>query len=198
MIPNKALLFTLGAIGALGASTGCMSALPPETSEDAVTGETPAPEGQTPAQIDPAAALAHVDQNLARLKALQVFEVGQLIVDMPEGAQNCYGPCPGTEGAVKKAKEQAAVRLEKLTTVAEGATDKPAAAASCEKASIDENLKALSALRIVGVSGLIEVQPVNNPQCYNLPCQEDIAAAKAATCAHAAGLAAIVEAAKGL
>ena len=126
MIPNKALLFTLGAIGALGASTGCMSALPPETSGDTVAGDTPGAEAQTPAQIDPAAALAHVDQNLARLKALQVFEVGQLIVDMPEGAMNCYGPCPGTEAAVEKAREQAAVRLEKLTTVAVSASEKPA------------------------------------------------------------------------
>jgi hypothetical protein len=194
MIPNKALLFTFGAVGAL---TGCMSALPPETSGDGVTGDTPGTEAQTPAKVDPAAALAHVDQNLARLAALQVFTVGALIVDLPQEATNCYGPCPGTEGMVQKAKENAAVRLEKLTALAEAAADK-AEPASCEKAAVDQNLAALSALRIVGVDGLIEVQPKNNPQCYNLPCQADIEAAKAATCAHAAELAAIVKAAKGL
>ncbi|MEO7329382.1 MAG: hypothetical protein ABI193_12435 [Minicystis sp.] len=194
MIPNKALLVTFSALSAL---TGCISAVPPETSGEGVVAETPGTETPAPAKVDPAAALAHVDQNLARLAALQVFTVGTLIVDLPEEATNCYGPCPGSEGVIQKAKEQAAVRLEKLTAVAEAAADKPAQA-SCDKAAIDTNLAALADLRIVGVEGLIEVQPKNNPQCYNLPCQADIAAAKAATCEHATDLGAIVQAAKGL
>ncbi len=29
------------------------------------------------------------------------------------------------------------------------------------------------------MSGLVTVQPANNPQCYNLPCESNIAAADA-------------------
>jgi hypothetical protein len=39
-------------------------------------------------------------------------------------------------------------------------------------------VKELAELEIVHVTGLIETQPANNPQCYNLPCQSDKDAAE--------------------
>ena len=69
MIANKAVLLTVGALA------GC-AAHPVETAP------TPAP---TQAKTVDPAALAHVDENLARLRALQVVDVGQMIVDAPEG-----------------------------------------------------------------------------------------------------------------
>ena len=105
---------------------------------------------------------------------------------------NCYGPCPGSEGAIEKAKADAAVRLQGLADSAEGAVAQPIAG-SCEKATVDANIAALQALEIVTVGALIQEQPKNNPQCYNLPCQEDIKAAEAVTCARADKLAAIAK-----
>jgi hypothetical protein len=123
--------------------------------------------------------------------------VGDLIVDMPEEATNCYGPCPGSEGAIAKAKEEAALRLDKLADVAESAIKSPVADA-CADTTIDQNIAALKALQIVEVQGLVKEEPKASGNCYNLPCPEDIEAAKAVTCERAGKLASIVNAAKGL
>jgi hypothetical protein len=178
----------------LGALVGCAGTDHPSSEK---TDEPVAPSVAEHPTADPAAALAHVDENLARLKALSVFEVGELVVAMPEEAWACYGPCPGSEKAIAQAKEDAAVRLDKLASVAEKAASATPADA-CEKDAIDQNLAALAALAIVGVAGLVEEQPHNNPQCYNLPCQSDIDAAAKVTCERAGKLANIVGAAKGL
>jgi hypothetical protein len=151
---------------------------------------------------DQAAALEQLDENLARLQALDVFTVGELIVQMPEEATACYGvPCPGTEGQVETlveaARGEAALRLQDLVAAAEPAADTVMADA-CAQAVIDENIAALLALQVVEVNGLIVEEPKNNPNCYNLPCQEDIDAAQAITCERAGKLASIVEATKGL
>jgi hypothetical protein len=138
-----------------------------------------------------------VDENLTRLRSLTVFTVGELIVNLPTEATNCYGPCPGSEPAIEKAKDDAAARLDKLVDVAESAAKAPVAEA-CADATIDQNIAALKALQIVDVQGLIKEEPKNNPNCYNLPCESDIAAAKASTCERAGKLASIVNAAKGL
>ena len=155
------------------------------------------PAGGDPAQttVDPQAT-QHVDENLARLQALQVFTVGQLIVDLPAGAMSCYGPCPGAEAAIAAAKTRSATRLAELADAAETAAASPLPDA-CAQPTVDANLAALSALRIVGVSGLIVTQPVQSGNCYG-PCPADKAAAEAATCARAGKLAAIAAAAKGL
>jgi hypothetical protein len=191
MIPNKAVLLTVGALGSLTACAGTPSGQtidPPATTSG----------GDTGGPVDPGAAAENVDENLARLHALDVFEVGALVVHYPEGSMNCYGPCPGFEAAIEQAKTDAAGRLQKLADTAEAAAAQPHAGSACEKAAIDANIAALKALEIVGVGALIEEQPKNNPSCYNLPCQEDIEAAKAVTCARADKLAAIVEKTKDL
>jgi hypothetical protein len=183
MLVKNAIVLTVGALA------GCTVPV--------ATGPSPAGAGDpAPVAVDPQAA-AHVDENLARLRALDVFTVGQLIVDHPAGAGVCYGPCPGAEGAIAAAKTQSAMRLARLADAAEKAVASPLPDA-CAQPSVDANLAALSALHVVGVSGLIVAKPANNPTCYNLPCPADEAAAKATTCARAGKLAAIAAAAKGI
>src|SRR5262245_4649688 len=48
------------------------------------------PPDDTPSDPSLDTASARVDENLERLRALQLFEVGALIVDMPAEATNCY------------------------------------------------------------------------------------------------------------
>ncbi len=172
--------------GAVGALAGCAG-----TADGPVTN----PAGNS-AQPD-STSTATVDENLTRLRALKVFTVGELIVNVPAEATNCYGPCPGSEGIIAKAKADAADRLEKLADVAESAANTPVAEA-CADATIDQNIAALQALKIVGVQGLIKEEPKASSNCYNLPCPEDIDNAKAITCERAGKLASIVNAAKGL
>lgn len=175
------------ALGAFGALTGCAVA-PVDGAHAPAAPPTVSP--------DPAA-LEHVDANLARLRALDVFEVGQLVVDLPAEASNCYGPCPGSEPIIAAAKVKAATRLAALTEVAVTAAA-AAPASACAMPAVDDNLAALQALRIVGVTSFLEAQPAHNPQCYNLPCAADIEAAKATNCARSEKLASIAGAAKGL
>jgi hypothetical protein len=123
--------------------------------------------------------------------------VGELIVKLPEEATNCYGPCPGSEDEIARAKEEAAERLQSFTDIAEAAAKSPAKEA-CDQATIDANLAALRALEVVEVEKFLKEEPQNNPNCYNLPCETDIKAAEAITCERAGKLASIAGAAKGM
>jgi hypothetical protein len=188
MIPRNAVLI------ALVATAGCVSTTTHPGEEASSAGLTPT---TPPTTEGAAAAVENIDENLARLRALAVFQVGDLIVDQPEEAGNCYGPCPGADKLVAAAKEKAAVRLAHLSSAAEVAAPE-SATASCDKATIDKNLAALQGLRIVQIASFLEEAPKNNPSCYNLPCPEDVAAAKATTCERAAKLAGIVTVTKDL
>jgi hypothetical protein len=130
-------------------------------------------EEQTPA-------LAAIDENLARLRALEIFEVGDLIVEMPTEALNCYGPkpCAGSESAVLAARASAAERLVTFTDRVIVAAATPYDSYACV-ANIDVNLDALRTLRVVDVGAFILSEPQNSANCYNLPCQSDIDAANA-------------------
>ena len=145
-----------------------------------------------------AEALAAVDDNLQRLRDLAVFEVGDLIVDLPAEATNCYGaPCPGSEDEILAAQTDAAVRLANFVDVAETAAASGYAAYACFS-RVDVNLEALRALSIVEVGTFIEAQPQNNPNCYNLPCESDINAAAMLNETRAADLESIALATPGL
>jgi len=172
-----------GFIATLGAIAGCTT-----------SASTPPANGPSE---DQAAALARVDENLARLHALNVFDVGEMIVQLPQEATSCYGPCPGSEPLIEQAKGEAALRLDDFVAAAEPAA-KTVTADACAQPTIDANVAALNALKVVEVKGLIVEQPKNNPTCYNTPCQTDIDAAQAVTCERAGKLASIVEATKGL
>jgi hypothetical protein len=148
-------------------------------------------------KADPQEAAAHVDENLARLQALDVFTVGKLVVDVSASATDCSGPCPAAEAAVNAAQTRSAIRLAALAATAEKAAASPLPDA-CTQSAVAANLATLSALHIVRVSGLIVTQPANGSQCNDTPCSADKAAAAAATCARAGKLAAIAAAAKEL
>lgn len=152
-----------------------------------------ASKGGPGAVADPTAgaeAWARVDENLARLRALEVFEVGALVVALPAEATNCYGPCPGFEGVIKAARESAAVRLARFADDAVAAAKAPSGYLCT--AQIDQNLVLLTNLAIVEVKGIVKAQPTNNVQCYGYPCQADIAAAAAIDETRAAALDSIV------
>ena len=174
--------------GAFGALAGCAGTVDGPATNPTDNGAQPDPTSN---------AQSPVDENLTRLRSLTVFTVGELIVNLPAEAGNCYGPCPGSEAAIEKAKADAALRLDKLVDIAESAVKTPVTDA-CADATIDQNIAALKALQIVDVQGLIKEAPKSSPNCYNLPCPADIEAAKAITCERAGKLASIVNAAKGL
>jgi hypothetical protein len=157
---------------------------------------TPAPADTTTAATTAPAATE--SENLARLKALQVFDVGALLVDAPEGAFSCYGPCPDYKDAIAKAQQAADARLGRLVTVAEKAAKQPAPAGACDTSAINANVAALEALRIVHVAGLLVEAPKTSPSCYNQPCPGAEDAARVITCTRAGKLANIAAAAKGL
>ena len=131
-----------------------------------------------------------VDENLARLDALQIVTVGVLVNHAAEGANSCYGECPDYDpGAAAAEQEVQAARLQELVTVAEAAATVQAEAAACTDEAIAANLADLKALDIVRFGALIEAVPENNPSCYSLACEADIAAAEAITCQRATALA---------
>ncbi len=103
---------------------------------------------------DPPASTADVDANLAKLRALQVFEVGDLLIETPAGRHNCYGPCPGEAEADAAAARRAAQRLQAFTDLAQRAAEHPSKD-TCSKAAIDANLEAVRALKIVTVGALV-------------------------------------------
>lgn len=141
-------------------------------------------------------ALAAVDQNIQRLRALEVFEVGTLVVQKPKD-EGCFvgEPCPGREDAWARARELAAVRLATFAKDAEAAAQAETGGDKGDADTrVDTNLAALAALNIVGVKAFVRATPANNPSCYGHPCEQDIAAAKAIDRKHAAKLEAIVRA----
>ncbi len=148
--------------------------------------------GSQPTDTETAAAIANIDTNLERLRALHVVEVKSLIVDKPVGTGNCYGaPCPD------EVRGRAAVRLEKLVAVAEFAVQTQYVAARCIE-RVDTNLAALSSLKIVELGAFLRTAPANNPLCYSLPCPSDVEAADIENEARAADLESIAIAAKPL
>jgi hypothetical protein len=149
----------------------------------------PAENGAVPTTEDHAAAVAAIDENLARLQALDVFEVGELMFEMPAEAINCYGPkpCAGSEAAVAAARGIAAERLVAFTDSVVAAAATPYDSYACD-ANVDTNLDALRALQVVEVGSFIRTEPVNNGNCYNLPCPADVEAANAANHTRAAKL----------
>ena len=184
MFAKNAIVLTVGALA------GCVAP---------VAGSAPLAGGAPVWPAPGTQAEAHIDENLARLRALDVFTVGPLIVEASGAATSCSGPCPAAETALNAAHTKSAARLARLVARAEKAVASPLPDA-CAQPAIDENLATLAALHIVRVTGLV-VTPPANPQCNDKPCPADgaaAAAAAAATCARAGKLASIAAAAKGL
>jgi hypothetical protein len=127
------------------------------------------------------------DASLQALAALEVFEVGNLVTDLPDNSFHCYGLCPEHLDEYLEA-------VSRLAAFAGAAVDAAGAAdlAACPTGAIAGNLGAIADLRVVEVGAFLAAEPENNPQCYNLPCPEDVAAAEATNCERAAKLDAIV------
>ena len=182
MIPRSAVLFSLAAL-----TTGCATL---SNGPDAATYGDPGAESN-PAEIYDG--VDDIETNLARLANLDVFEVGELIVDMPAEAFNCYGPCPGAEVAIAEAEADAAERLGAFTAAAIDAVNAPESDADVAKA-----LEELRSLQIVGIGELIETVPSNPSNPYNSPNPEDIEAAEQENSERALKLEAIANAVHGL
>ena len=181
------------------ALTGCAAETsepntPTSVSAAGTPGEKVGEKPVAPTVASGAEAVQHIDENLARLQALGVFTVGTLVIDYPQGSVNCYGPCPGQEPVIQAAKEQAASKLASFTDRAVLAAKEPKAG-PCD-ARIEANLAALATLRIVVVQGFSKTTPKSQANCYNLPCAEDLAAAKEEDAVKACKLEAIVRATK--
>ncbi len=125
---------------------------------------------------------------LGTLQGLQIIEVSDVILDVPDEAICAYGwtPCLGFEDTVDDALREVGPRLASLVVHAEQLVEEDAApqATTCRDDVIDANLDALADLEIVLVGDLLVAEPeLNCP--YGLPCEEDILAASEITCERA-------------
>ncbi len=108
-------------------------------------------------------------ESIADLMALEVLAVGEVIVDAPEGAHNCYGPCEddATDQAWMQEHAWQVARLEALTAEAQAAA---AEAPTADPASRQPDIDALNALQIVEIQGMFQETPAN---CYIGACPGD-------------------------
>jgi len=155
-------------------------------------------EGNQPAKPTPAEVDASIQQSFERLQALQVFSADRLVMNLPAEATACYGlPCDKAkwQPAIDAERARQAPRLSKLADLTEAASKD---ASLTPRAIYDSDLavQSLQALQIVEVGSLIQVQPQNNAECYNLPCPSDQQAADRANGLHIAEAFAIAEAAQ--
>jgi hypothetical protein len=172
----------VGGLIVLTGLTGCGS-------EASAPSSPPSPSHESPEQVEQS-----VQHSLARLRALQIVEVGDLVLDLPAEAQACYGVCPGWEERYQAERARQAARAERLASLAEAAAaDSALAPREWSEAAVA--LQALAGLQIVEVSGLVEAKPANNPECYYQPCPADIDAADRLNASHVAQVFAVVDAA---
>lgn len=107
---------------------------------------------------------------LDRLDALELLVVGELVVNAPEGAANCYGPCYD-EADWQPWLQEHARQVERLASFVEIAEDVVAAPAQ-ENSGYDASqaIEALNALQIVAIES---VDWENDGSCYVSMCPED-------------------------
>ena len=156
---------------------------------------TVAPAAVVPVVV-PATPPATPEESVQRLRALQVIDVGEMTVQLPAEATNCYGPCPGSEGVIAQARQHAADHLADFVVRAERAAAGPVQPESpaCATDAIAANITALQGLRVIEVRALIAAQPTNTAVPYARPTESDVAAAQRTTCERAQRLAAITNA----
>jgi hypothetical protein len=135
----------------------------------------------TPAKAsDPKEVDASITQTFDRLRALQILDVGNLVLNLPAEATACYGvPCLNSPWQQPYLDERArqAPRLATLADAFEQA-NRDAYLQPAPMSEANAAIQSLSSLKVIEVGGVIQAQPANNPQCYNLPCQSDIDAAQ--------------------
>jgi hypothetical protein len=109
----------------------------------------------------------HIDEDLARLRALDIIDVRQLVMKLPAEATACYGqPCTEAGAAALDSElARQSTRLHKLVAVAESVKeqrDVPEHGSSDERQAAD----ALGKLAIVEVRGLLLTRPSNDHSPY--------------------------------
>ncbi len=117
-----------------------------------------------------------VRESLDSLRALDLFTVDRMVMTLPANAGQCYGPCPGDAEAYDSELARQSKRLSAFAAQAQACNTGHCYLATPRSGA--EALEALNALQIVHVTSLVVAEPKNNPSCYNLPCSEDVAAAK--------------------
>jgi hypothetical protein len=124
-----------------------------------------------------ASALARVDDNLARLRALRVVFVGDLVVQPGESAAHAAEQLEAfteiAEAAVRKGPSAAAARSPKRDAVMRPSADQVAL-----------YLNQLRFLEVVEIGDLIEQRPSRSGRCWGA-CPEDRATADAVNAARA-------------
>lgn len=109
-----------------------------------------------------------VADSLARLDALQLLEVGAMVVDAPTGSQNCYGPCeddPADQAWMQEHARQAA-RLDAFVSLAEEVAGSPAEPAGDVTAAI-------AALDGLAIFESVVPHYVSDGSCYLSVCPGD-------------------------
>lgn len=109
---------------------------------------------------------------LERLEALELLVVGQLVVDAPQGAANCYGPCVEDADWQPWLQEHArqVSRLQSLLAISEEVVSAEAEPKAWGAYDSDAALDALNALEIVSFEAVDWEQ---NGNCYVSMCPED-------------------------
>jgi hypothetical protein len=128
---------------------------------------------------DTTAVIAQLQNDLGRLNALAIVDAPTLLVEGHERS-DCYDrhPCAASaqDPAVAASYARQAPRLRALVDLAE----EVAAASAYATAATDTagDIAALNQLAIVKVNSLVQAVPASQPNCYGLPCPEDVAQAK--------------------
>ncbi len=179
----------------LGLHTGCGAA-----PKSVAPIDSPLPPGPSPEQPanDATQVTDSIQQSLARLDKLEIFQTDSLVSKLPAEAFSCYGsPCPGGKWEKPFLEERArqAPRLARLADIAE-VVSRDTSLTPRDPNEAASALAALNALEVVHVEFLVEAQPKNNPECYGLPCTADKADADRATGLHVAQALAIADVAK--
>jgi hypothetical protein len=183
----EALARRLGLVLGLGVGTAaCEGNGPLANDPPAAAAPAPVTSVVTTAPPPPARAAleAEAAADLAHLRALQIVEVGQLVLDLPDAASACYGPCSDDLWAfiVTAEYRRQVPRLTALVRAADDAVLNPRAYPyPMIPTYASQDVDALNGLEIVDLGALLVAQPANNPRCYNTPCSEDVQSATTET-----------------
>ncbi len=150
---------------------------PPPVAPTPPPASDPAPTTPPPAAPSPALATleAEADALLAHLRALQIVEVRDLVLHLPDASSICYGPCSADawDLIVTDEYRRQVPRLRALSGLADGAINGSYPVPITTTAA-PKDVATLNELAIVNLGALLVAQPANNPLCYNTPCPEDV------------------------
>ena len=171
------LALVLGLIGCGGSPTrggGVPAGGDPAGGASSSGGAPPTEVVTSPEELE-----AAIRQDLSSIHRLEVVLLGGVQVGPPANA--CYQyPCPDDlrDPAVEPQYRELAPRLARLTDILQTVAANPEIA-PVDPAGEDADVRALNQLQVVLVLDLWRVAPASNPNCYNLPCPEDVARADA-------------------